>query len=229
MGNKVNTQKSKSAKSSNCWSTIGVWSDAQEKCERLNEVVHCRNCDVFSMAGRGVFESRPPAGYISEWQQKISDEKADREKGDVGVMVFRLGKEWLSLPIENLQEVVDERKVHKIPHNEGVNILGIVNIGGEINTCYSLMNLLKIDEEDEKNTDELRRLIVIVINGDRFVIPVCEVSGMARYSSNDLLKTPAAMGKKMGTYILGIFKIQKRKVAALNVEQIYRGFEGVRV
>jgi chemotaxis-related protein WspD len=181
------------------------------------------------MAGRGVFESRPPAGYISEWQKKVSEVKVDREKGDVGAMVFRLGKEWLSLPVEYLQEVLEERKVHKIPHDEGVNILGIVNIGGEINTCYSLMNLLNIDEDNKNNTDELHRLIVIVINGDRFVIPVCEVSGIARYSSNDLLEVPVALGKKMGAYMLGIFKDHKRKVVALNVEQIYRGFEGVRV
>lgn len=217
----------KSRNSNNCWSTIGVWGGAQEKCDRLSEVVHCRNCEVFSMAGRGVFESKPPAGYLSEWQEKISKEKTEREKGDVGVMVFRLGKEWLSLPAENFQEIVEERNIHKIPHNEGLHILGIVNIGGEINTCYSLMNLLKIDEDVNKKEGGLERLIVIVINGDRFVLPVCEVSGLARYSSNDLLQTPAALGKKMGTYLLGMFKIQKRQVAALNVEQIYRGLEGV--
>ncbi len=219
----------KSRNSNNCWSTIGVWGDAQEKCDRLSEVVHCRNCEVFSMAGRGVFESKPPAGYLSEWQEKISEEKTERKKGDVGVMVFRLGKEWLSLPAENLQEIVEERNIHKIPHNEGLHIRGIVNIGGEINTCYSLMSLLKIDEDVNKKEGGLERLIVIVINGDRFVLPVCEVSGLARYSSNDLLQTPAALGKKMGTYLLGMFKIQKRQVAALNVEQIYRGLEGVRL
>ena len=222
-------QTKKSRKSNNCWSTIGVWGNLQEKCDRLNEVVHCRNCDVFSMAGRGVFESKPPTGYISEWQEKISNEKAEREKGDIGIMVFRLGKEWLSVPIENLQEVVEERKIHKIPHNEDLHILGIVNIGGEIITCYSLMNLLKIDESVDRTKSEVERLIVIVINGDRFVLPVCEVSGMARYSSHDLLQTPAALGKKMGTYLHGILKIQKRQVVALNVEQIYRGFEEARV
>ncbi len=222
-------QIKKSRNSNNCWSTIGVWGDAQEKCDRLSEVVHCRNCEVFSMAGRGVFESKPPAGYLSEWQEKISKEKTEREKGDVGVMVFRLGKEWLSLPAENLQEIVEERNIHKIPHNEGLHILGIVNIGGEINTCYSLMNLLKIDEDVNKKEGGLERLIVIVINGDRFVLPVCEVSGLARYSSNDLLQTPEALGKKMGAYLLVMFKIKNRQVAALNIVQIYRGFEGVGV
>jgi chemotaxis-related protein WspD len=224
----VKKRAPKLKKIDNCWSTIGVWSNAHEKCDRLTEVIHCRNCDVFSMAGRGVFESRPPIDYLGEWQKKISNEKEEREKGDVGAMVFRLGKEWLSLPVEYLQEIVEERNVHKIPHNEGIHILGIVNIGGEINTCYSLMNLLKIDEDFDKNKGELRRLIVIVINGERYVLPVCEVSGMARYSSSDLLPTPTELGNKMGAYLLGMFKIENRQVAALNIEQIYRGFEGVR-
>lgn len=219
----------KQSKTDNCWSTIGVWSSVQEKCDRLKDVIHCRNCDVFSLAGREVLESQPPEDYLSQWQEKISNEKAEREKGDVGVMVFRLGKEWLGLPVEYLQEIVEERKVHKIPHNEGEHILGIVNIGGEINTCYSLMNLLEIEENPTKDINELQRLIVIAINGDRFVLPVCEVSGTARYSSGDLLKTPTALEKKMGSYLLGMFKIQKKKIAALNVDQIYRGFEGLRV
>ena len=206
-----------------------MWGNAKEKCDRLADVVHCRNCDVFSMAGRGVFESRPPAGYLNKWQKELSHQKEEREKGDVGVMVFRLGDEWLALPVEYLQEIVEERKVHKIPHNEGVYILGIVNIGGEVNTCYSLMNLLEIDENIERNKGELQRLIVIVVNGERFALPVCEISGLARYSSGDLLPTPATLGKKMGTYLDGMFNLQKRQVAALNVEQIYRGFEGIMV
>ncbi len=219
----------KQSKIDNCWTTIGVWSGAEEKCERLKEVIHCRNCDVFSEAGRSVFDSEPPEGYLSEWQEKISNEKKERKKGDVGVMVFRLGSEWLGLPVEYLQEIVEERKVHRIPHNEGLHIIGIVNIGGEINTCYSLMNLLEIDEDLTKNRNELKRLIVLSINGERFVLPVCEVSGMARYSSSDLIKTPAVLETKIGPYLLGMFKTQKKQVGALNIDQIYRGFEGLRV
>jgi len=214
-------------KNVNCWSTIGVWSNVKKKCDRLDEVIHCRNCDVFSNAGRGVLENRAPASYIAQWQMDIAKEKQESEKGDVGAMVFRLGNEWLALPVENLQEIVEEKDVHKIPHNKGMYILGIVNIGGEINTCYSLMNLLEIDELEKKNKNELHRLIVIVINGDRFVFPVCEISGLTRYSSDELAPYPATLGSKMGAYLLGIFNYQRQQVAALNVEQIYRGFEGI--
>jgi chemotaxis-related protein WspD len=219
----------KSKKTESCWSTIGVWGNAQKKCERLGEVIHCRNCDVFSMAGRGVFERKHPAGYLTQWQKEISSLKEKREKGDVSVMVFRLGNEWLALPVECIQEIVEERKVHKIPHNKGMYILGIVNIGGEINTCYSLMSLLEIDENLERNRGELQRLIVISVNGERFSLPVCEISGLARYSSSDLLPTPATLGKNMGAYLDGMFHLQELQVAALSIEQIYRGFEGIRV
>jgi chemotaxis-related protein WspD len=225
----VKKRPAKNNKNDNCWSSIGVWGNAQEKCDRLSEVIHCRNCDVFSMAGRGVFETRPPAGYLSQWQKEISNKKEERQKGDIGVMVFRLGEEWLALPVEYLQEIVEERKIHKIPHNKGTYILGIVNIGGEVNTCYSLMSLLEIDENVERNKNELQRLIVISVNGEKFVIPVCEISGLSRYSSADLLPSPATLGKKMGAYLDGMFQLKKRQVAALNVEQIYRGFEGIKV
>ena len=206
-----------------------MWGDADEECERLAEVVHCRNCDVFSMAGRGIFENKHPPGYIVQWQKAISSQKEQRDKGSIGVMVFRVGNEWLSLPVKYLQEIVEERVIHKIPHNEGVYILGIVNIGGEVNICYSLKNLLEIEKSKRKSESKLRRLIVIVINGDRFVLPVSEISGLARYSPDDLLPSPATVSKKMGTYFKGIFQHEKRQVAALNMEQIYRGLEGIRV
>ena len=91
------------------------------------------------------------------------------------------------------------------------------------------MNLLEIEEDAERNKDELQRLIVIVVNGERFVLPVCEISGLARYSSDELLPPPVTLGKKMDTYLNGMFHIQKRQIAALNIEQIYRGFEGIRI
>ena len=220
---------SKSRKNDNCWSTIGVWGSEKDKCDRLDEVIHCRNCDVFSMAGRGVFEARPPAGYLSQWQKEISNRKEEKEKGDVGVMVFRLGKEWLALPVEYLQEIVEEKQVHKIPHNEGIYILGIVNIAGEIDERLRLSDSSVIGESKDRNDSELRRLIVMIINGDRFVLPVCEISGLARYSSSDLLQTPVTLGKKMGTYLAGMFHVNDRPIAALNVEQVCRGFEGIMV
>ena len=43
-----------------CWNRIGVWGTETPRCPKLEDVVHCRNCEVYSAAGRLVLERRLP-------------------------------------------------------------------------------------------------------------------------------------------------------------------------
>src|SRR5262249_33650916 len=55
-----------------CWNTIGVWGDRTPRCERLPEVIHCQNCEVYCKAGRGLLERLPSQEYLREWQQELA-------------------------------------------------------------------------------------------------------------------------------------------------------------
>ena len=145
-------RKTISKEHNDCWNTIGVWSSVQEKCERLAQVVHCRNCDVFSQAGREVLERKPPGGYVTQWRNEIAHQQEEKDATLTGVMTFRIGDEWFAVTARSLQEIAELRTIHRVPHNDNPHVAGIVNIGGEVDICYSLGNLLGVKRQEKNDS-----------------------------------------------------------------------------
>lgn len=219
-------RKVTSKKYNDCWNKIGVWSSASEKCERLSQVVHCRNCDVFSQAGREVLDRRPPGGYVTQWRNEIAHQQEEIDKSLQGLMTFRIGKEWFAVPAKSLQEIAELRIIHRVPHNDNPYIAGIVNIGGEVDICYSLGNFLGVDKyKNESNV--FQRLMVINYYGDRYIFPVSEISGMTRYGESDVLPVPSTLGGEKSSFVDGMFVSNKTHIAILNIEQICLSLGGI--
>ena len=81
--------------SQDCWNVIGVQGDAS--CPELDKAIHCRNCPVFSAAGRGLLEQAFPRGYLEKWGHILAQNKEVESAADLSLIVFRLGDEWLAL------------------------------------------------------------------------------------------------------------------------------------
>ena len=222
MAKKVLTKKGYN----DCWNTIGVWSSVSEKCERLPQVVHCRNCEVFSRAGREVLERKPPSGYVTQWRNEVARQPDQNDKGLTAVITFRLGNEWFAISVNSLQEVAELRTIHRIPHNTNPSIAGVVNIGGEVDICYSMGSLLGVDK-GESQERSYQRLIVILSHGDRYIFPVTEISGMTRYNKTDIQPAPSTLGTEKTSLIEGVYIYDKKHITILNVEQVCQDLAGV--
>lgn len=218
-------RKATKKKHNDCWNTIGVWSSVPEKCERLSQVVHCRNCDVFSQAGREVLERTPPGGYVTQWRKEIAHQQGESDTTLTGVMTFRIAEEWFAVPAKTLQEIAEQRTIHRVPHNDNPHVVGIVNIGGEVDICYSLGDFLGLSKQANV-INAYERLMVVIYNGDRYIFPVNEVSGMTRYGEADVLPVPATLGGDKSSYVDGMFVMGKTHIAILNIEQICQTLEG---
>jgi len=224
-------KRSKKNQEPSCWNRIGVWGDLEQRCERLEDVVHCRNCEVFSQAGRSVFDRRPPAGYMSQWSKDIALPQDSSDKKNVGVIIFRIGMEWFALQANILQEITGDRTVHSIPRNETSEIAGVVNIGGEVRICYSLSNLLGIEQDCDQDTSigsrTYRRLIIVVIDDSYYVFQACEVIGLYRYGVEELLPVPTTLEKNQASLLSGLFKYDDHIIALLNTDQVQHSLLGV--
>src|SRR5205823_3279707 len=137
------------------------------------------------------------------------------------VVIFRLGQEWLALPVGVLIEVTNPRRVHRVPHRGGV-LAGLVNIRGELHLCVHLDQVLGItrtrEEAARMNTEAApsslvlsRRLLVVQSQGgepeqparpgwvggparhtdERWVFPVDEVDQVHRFPTAELTAAPA--------------------------------------
>lgn len=214
-----------------CWYERGVWSTAADKCEKLTEYVHCRNCPVFSREGKRVLDRAAPSGYLKEWRKGLAARKPIFKKESRSILVFRVADEWFAIPAGCLHEITDKKTVHKIPGNNKAGIVGVVNVGGEIRVCYSLESVLGVRFQDSKNkkgsNSEIARFIVAFIGGNYYVFGAQHISGMVLYHDDDIFPVPSTLAYDGANLLLGVIKHSTNKVAVLDVDKFQSVLEGI--
>lgn len=219
----------------NCWNKIGITGD--KSCPLLKEVIHCRNCSVYSSAGRTLFQREAPAGYLEEWTKLLAQplteeviksnvsQKANRSKESAtSVIIFRLKEEWFALPVDIIKEITQVFPIHTLPHRSNQILKGIVNIRGEIITCISLSNLLKLTKyklNNKNNLFKISRMIVLEIQDNRWVFKVDEIDSVNRLAPNQIQNSPTALLKKSNTYTKKIIPWNNKKINYLDSDLLF--------
>lgn len=212
-----------------CWSKIGVWTKGERSCPELERVIHCANCPVFSEAGRQLLETPAPEGYLAQWSEFFSQEQDEKERNTQSIILFRLGDEWLSLPALLLDEVVPIRSVHRVPHRSSPILKGLVNIRGELQICVSLGCLLNITKGEVSGASNIKniyeRMMVVNLDGGRYVFPVSEIKGVHRYHTDALQSAPATAMNCSVHYLKGMLTIDKHLVGLIDHELLFSALD----
>ena len=214
----------------NCWSTIGVWGRGGEKCPRLKDVLHCRNCEVYSSAGRSLLTRTIPDDYRDYWTAILAKGKEEKSKDSLSIVVFRLGDEWLGLPTKMIKEISEMLPVHGIPNSKSAVVKGLVNVRGELKLWVSMGVLLSVDKGEESVTaitrkSFLERLVILVNNGEQFVFPVSEVIGTHRIWKENIRDVPATAANSICSHLAGLFELGGRHVGLLDQELLFKSLQ----
>ena len=205
-----------------CWNRIGVWAADGASCEVLQRVIHCRNCERYTAAGRRILDRPMPEGYQEEWSRVYGRRKEQHLQHTHSVVIFRLGDDWLSLPSHLVREITTLKPIHGLPHRGHGLVRGLVNIRGELRICVSLGNLLGLHQGEitsrDLGYDVFARMMLIDRDGEQFVFPVTEVQGTHRFAGSELQAVPTTIGKAKATYTRNILKWKERNVACLDEE-----------
>ena len=204
-----------------CWSRVGVYGDGS--CDELVHHVHCRNCPVYSAAAARILDRPLPAEYRHNWTGHFSQVKNRVVPGTVSVVIFRIGGEWLALPTPTFQEVVEQRRIHSLPHRRESVVLGLINVRGELLICVCLGRLLGIATKNRQ--EELAtlpgRLAVAEWQGGLVTFPVDEVHGIHRFNPEELQAPPATVAKASPGFTRGILPWQNRLVGCLDEDIVF--------
>ena len=168
-----------------------------------------------------LFDKEPPAEYLTEWQKRLAQPKAQKKVEQSSIVIFRIGAEILGLPTHIFQEVSEKKAVHRLPHHTQGTLLGVANIRGQLLLCFSLHKLLGIDAYTSSSEATSRRrihqrMLVAVKHGNRFVFPVDEVLEITRYHAKELLELPETVLHSVSTYSQGILRWNKHSVGVLD-------------
>ncbi len=138
------------------------------------------------------------------------------------VVVFKLSDEIYAIDIFDVREIVEEKKITKIP-NVPEYIDGILDLRGEITTVVNLKKLLNIPEKDGRTKGK-----IIVIDADKdvgtvgfivdTVLSVTEVESIEPLSA--IASTSAISLDE--SYIKGIIKGKERLIILLDVDAILK-------
>lgn len=206
-------------KINDCWNKIGVWSNSDNRCEKLDDVIHCYNCEVYSSAGRSLLNRESPDGYGDDWADILASEKKSESKNLQSAVVFRLGGEWMSLPVSVINEITLLRNIYDIPHNRNKKIRGMVNIRGELVICMSLGNLLGVEKPDDDfigNEHSINRLITIREENGSIVFPVSEIDGIIHYEKDELATAPDTIRNSTKNLIKGVTVVNDKNVGCID-------------
>jgi chemotaxis-related protein WspD len=243
----------------NCWNRIGTAGD--RSCPELQTHIHCRNCPVFASAARDFFDRPAPERYLTEWTQWLAgspetsnlDANASTGTSDrdvVSVLIFRLTREWLAFPTQSIAEVTLPRPVHRIPHRSNTILMGLVNLRGQLQLCFSLHGLLGLDSPPlipsefhpqeasaaiEKaapggsNPGASARLIVLR-NRERsesWIFPAEEVVGVHRLPRAQMRSVSSTLANLEVSFSQAILSWADRSVSFLDEQRVFSALRGI--
>lgn len=221
--------------------------EGDRSCAELNTVIHCRNCPIYTSAGRNLLERDAPENYRAEWTnllaQTPTDLTSDRptlpqlQRGtaaffdSLSLVIFRLGVEWLALKASTFQEITPPCTIHTLPHRTNEILLGLVNIRGELLPCISLNNLLGLESPGtslnpfnspgDLTQTVYSRMVVVNIQGDIWVFSVDEIDGIHRCDHHLIEEVPAVISKAPITYTQWIVNWRNKKVNYLDEDLVF--------
>jgi chemotaxis-related protein WspD len=188
-----------------CWRRIGVTGD--RSCAELERHVHCRNCAVYADAAQRNLQRPVEPDYREAWARELASPAPAPAAFDAAAMVFRIGAEWLAVPVALADEVAPPAPVHRLPHRSGGALLGVVNVGGRVLPAVSLAALLGIATEGVPapgGRHAFERLLVLGIKGQRIAVPVAEVHGILRHAAGALRAPAATLGRLPSAMVSGV-------------------------
>lgn len=197
-----------------CWRQIGV-QGGDHSCERLVEVLHCRNCPVYADAARALFERESPVDSSGDTAFDL------RHAGAMHTaLVFRLGTQWLGLPPKLVAEVAANPPVRRLAHRTSGRIEGVVNVRGELRLCVSLIELLGLGRRDAGSATA--RLVLVEDESGPLAFRCDEVRGLLPYADGDIEPAPDTLRAPLDSCVSGLMPSSSGHVALLDAEAVTR-------
>jgi len=200
-----------------CWRRIGVTGD--RSCPELERHVHCRNCTVYAGAAQRNLQRAVEPAYRDKWARELARAEPPPRVTDSAAMAFRVGGEWLAVPLGLTASVAPAAPVHRLPHRGAGPLLGVVNVDGRLAPAVSLALLLGIDTANTRpplGRHAFARLLVLACDGQPYALPVDEVHGVLRHAASALRAPAAAIGHAATPLIAGMVADSALEAALLD-------------
>lgn len=137
------------------------------------------------------------------------------------VITFDVGGTSLALEAKRIVEVSATRPVRRVPHRTSAAFLGLVNVQGKLEPCFSLSVVLGLPPDRETAEP---RLVVVGDEARRCAFHVHRVS--LRDADLALVgDPPATISAALDTHVRGIVRLADRPWSLLDVDRLLASLE----
>lgn len=131
---------------------------------------------------------------------------------------FRLGTQWLGVPVNVVQEVLNPQSIRRVPRAPS-EVAGLLNLRGQIVTAVDLRQRLGLPEY----TEERGSMNVVVRHGqESFSLLVDDVGDVINVSGQKLEPVPNSLDAQWKAVTKGVFRLEKRLFVILNVPAVLK-------
>lgn len=214
--------------SERCWRQIGVYGDAS--CGALSEYIHCRHCEQYARIAKSLFDRLVQDDELASTTAELAGGSETLPVARVSLLIFRILTEWLALPTQFIEGVLDPRPVHVVPFRSNRVFTGLVNVNGELLPCFSVTDLLRLSAEPvgDHGQDSCRtqRMVVFEMNGELYVLPVDEVLGVHKLPLERMTKPPSTLDRSQETFTRGVIQLDSKAIGWLDEQKLHSALEG---
>ena len=197
--------------------------EGKETCKMIRVTIPLRRPLRKGLWADKLLRRHAPEDYIREWEEYITGEKeAELPSTLIPVVIFRMGEEYLALPTIAIGQITEMKSIHRIPHQRGKILKGLVNMNGQLRLFVSLASLLQLgDVFKGVEMHQSHTLLMIEEEGEVWVFAVSEVCGLHHCDLARLKNVPVTVSKSTANYLKGVFTWAEKSVGLLEEELLF--------
>lgn len=186
----IDIKNSRDVLGQDCWRKIGIWSNSANRCEKLDLVKHCRNCDVFKTFTQDAMLERTE--LLNEQSLSMTGHLGlEINRGNRSIMPFRMGSVCFAVASCSVITISDQVSVHSIPYSSSSVIKGLVAINHEVYTFIDFSSLLELGVHEygaklKKHYSLYNRTLVVSFASRTVAFCIDEVYQIHRYFDEDI-------------------------------------------
>lgn len=135
----------------------------------------------------------------------------------IELVIFRVNNLVCALKSTDVQEIIKQQDTTPV-HNADDYIVGVINLRGSIVTVVDLHTKFGLNHESESGM----RIVITTSDGEAIGLLVDDVDDILMADLNAIEAPPANLNGMDGVYFSGIFKMEDKLVAIINLEELLK-------
>ncbi len=139
---------------------------------------------------------------------------------EIQVIAFKLGKELVSVPIEQIVEITTNKDITPVPKAPSY-VIGVMNLRGKIVPVVNLKEHLGIDFEISEDIYKKNKIVILDTPKGEVGVIVDEIVGSLKFFEDEILPEPIGTVGIEVRFVSGVVQLDGELLIILNIDSIF--------